>query len=110
MGVTQQRLREALDLRKMTASELARSCGINKSAICKYLKGKITPKPASARSMAATLGVSPLWLMGFDEDMHKVEMPPIEKKEYNPIDYMKLTPTNRAKLRGYYQALLDTQE
>ena len=110
MKYIKDQLREALKVQNMTSAELSRRSGVDRSAICRYLKGTITPKPAAVELMAAALGVSPMWLMGFDEDMHKVEIPPVEKKEYNPINYMKLTPSNRIRIQAYYQALLDTQE
>lgn len=103
------RLLQALELQLMTSAELSRRSGIDKSSICRYLKGTITPKPYAVKSMAQALGVSASWLMGFDEDIQLAEIPPIEKKDYNPIDYMKLTPANRIRIKAYYQALLDTQ-
>ena len=104
------RLREALDLRAMTSAELSKRCGINKSAICRYLQGTIGPRPQAAEALAVALGVSPAWLLGFDGDMKPVDIPEIQPREYNPIDYSKLNQANKIRIKAYYQALLDTQE
>jgi transcriptional regulator with XRE-family HTH domain len=50
----------------ISASELARRSDINKSAICRYLKGLITPKQNNVVSLAKVLHVDPVWLMGYD--------------------------------------------
>ena len=104
------RLQQALDMRGMSAAELSRRCGVNKSGICRYLKGTVEPKPSAVKSVAEALGVSPAWLLGFDGEPKSVEIPPITKSEYNPIDYSKLNTSNKIRIKSYYQALLDTQE
>jgi len=103
------RLRTAMNAQNMSGSELALRCGLNKSAICRYLNGKINPKLSAIDLMAQALGVSSTWLLGYDTDMKLTEIPPLPKREYNPIDYNKLSPVNKIKIKAYYQALLDTQ-
>jgi len=104
------RLRQALDMRSMSASELSRRCGIHKSVISRYLRGIMEPKPSAVKNVADALGVSPAWLLGFDGELKTVEIPPIVKNEYNPIDYSKLSGPNKIRIKAYYQALLDSQE
>jgi len=103
------RLNEAMELRNMTSSELARRSHIDKSAICRYLKGKITPKPKAAEALARSLGVSPLWLMGYDSDMKVADIAPIIPRNHNVLDISELSPKNRIRIKAYYQALIDTQ-
>ena len=110
MDSIQNRLQQALNFRGMSATELSKRCGIDKSGICRYLKGKIIPKPKATESMAKALGVSPTWLMGFDEDMRPSQIPTTKSKVDNPIDFSRLTKINKIRLQAYYQALLDTQK
>lgn len=61
-----ERLTEALKSKCIKAIELSRLCGINKSTISQYLSGKYTPKQDRVTIIAEVLGVSPLWLLGYD--------------------------------------------
>ena len=97
------RLREALELRKMSMSTLSKKSGIDKSIVSRYLHGKAVPKVAAIIKMSQTLDVDPAWLSGYDD----AELP---KEHISPIDLSKLTSENVTRLVAYYQALLDTQE
>lgn len=108
--VFKNRLQETMNLRGMSAAELSRRSGLNKSALCRYLQGKLRPKPDAAIALAEALGVSPAWLVGFSDEAKTVDIPKPERKEYNPIDYSKLSKKNKIRIVAYYQALLDTQE
>ncbi len=70
------RLTEALEMRDMTATELAKRSGVSKSNICRYMKGTIQPRPSALISMAEVLQVSPIWLLGLDvtEDSESVDV------------------------------------
>ena len=96
------RLREALELRQMTAAELSRKSGVDKGSISNYLKGKFIPKHSSIFEMARALDVSPSYLLGFAVT--------IEGKAVADLDVTKLSEINQAKLEAYYKALLDSQE
>lgn len=69
---TSDRLKEALTLRKIKQSELARITGIDKSSISLYINGRYSPKGDKLYKLASALGVSPAWLSGFNAPM--VEM------------------------------------
>ena len=99
------RLQEALDMRGMTAAELAVISGIQKSSLSRYLKGTNIPRGNAIAKMAAALDVTPSWLLGYDSPL-KVSI----NVSKSPIDLTKLTKTNKARLLAYYQALLDSQE
>lgn len=64
-----ERIREALEVRCMTASELSKKSGIGKGSISKYLNGFVVPKQSAIGEMARALNVSPAWLMGYDVNM-----------------------------------------
>ena len=95
------RIREALNKRGMTASELATKSGIGKGSISKYLKGTVVPKQSAIDYISRALGVSPVWLLGYNVTMDGQEV---------LIDVDKLSDVNKEKLKAYYQALIDSQE
>lgn len=97
-----ERIKEGLELRDMLPSELAKSSGISKGLISRYLKGTVIPKQNAIGKMAEALNVSPAWLLGYDLTP---EGEPIVR-----VDMDKLTESNQARLLAYYQALLDAQE
>lgn len=69
------RLRLALERKGMIAQELADRTGIHKSSISQYVNGSHIPSNIRAGKIAAVLGVSPAWLMGFDVPMFEQEKP-----------------------------------
>ena len=97
------RLKEALELRKMMPVELARKSGINKGSISKYLNGSNLPKQNNIGALAKALEVSPTWLMGYDVTMERELLP-------SEIQLDKLTEENRTRILAYYPALIDSQE
>lgn len=64
MDIFKDRLTEAMALRGMRASELAKRTGLSKARISQYVNGKFIPKSDAILSIAEVLGVSELWLMG----------------------------------------------
>lgn len=80
----------------INSKELAKRTGLSESAISRILSGEIVPRQKRFMALATALRVDYVWLMGYDES--------------NLIDIDKLTPANRARLRAYYQGLLDSQE
>lgn len=61
------RLREALDMNRMTAAELSKRTGISEGSISQYLKGTVLAKQDKVYAISRVLGVSMDWLMAFDE-------------------------------------------
>ena len=72
--VTAKRLIQALDRLGMRAQELADKTGLNKASISQYVNGTHAPSNISAGKMADVLGVSPVWLMGYDVPMFENEL------------------------------------
>ena len=65
---TARRLRDAMDLKHITAKELSERSGVNKSSISQYVNGLHKPSNIAAGKMAEVLGCNLLYLMGFDID------------------------------------------
>lgn len=63
------RLKEALQVRQMRASELEAITEVPKSAISFYLAGKSKPKADRLYIIARALDVSEAWLLGYDVPM-----------------------------------------
>ena len=70
-----QRLREGLDVRNMTQSELASRSQISKSSISRYIKGDWEGKQGAVYALAQALGVTEAWLMGYDVPMQGNDVP-----------------------------------
>ena len=113
------RLNEALQIRNMTANELAKQSGLNKGSISKYRRGDIVPKQNAIAAMARALTVSPAWLMGYDvlmEPSHIVETMPEgtyrigEQKPDIWLDFESLSENNKKQVASYIQFLKKQEE
>ena len=65
------RLRQALDIKRVTQAELARGTGIGKGSISCYLKGLYEAKQDYLTLIGNYLNVSEVWLMGYDVPMER---------------------------------------
>lgn len=66
---TGDRIRQARLLRKLTQDELGRQIGVQKSAIAKYENGRVVNlKRETIHALAKALDVSPIWLMGMEDN------------------------------------------
>lgn len=101
--IIKDRLNEALHLRDITAADLSRMTGINKSSLSRYLSGESIPRSLAIGKMAEALHVNPAWVLGYDVPMENGT--PFVKLE---ID--KLSPENKQRLFAYYEGLLASQE
>jgi transcriptional regulator with XRE-family HTH domain len=63
---TAERLREAMTAAGKTQADLMRETELNRSAISRYLSGDYEPKQRAIVKLAQALGVSEMWLWGFD--------------------------------------------
>lgn len=61
-----ERLKEAMHDNKMTSTELVEKTGIDKGYMTSYIKGTRQMNNSSSYMIAKELGVSPVWLIGFD--------------------------------------------
>ena len=70
------RLKEAMQEKGITASELSRQSGVGKNMISYYLAGKCLAKQDKVYLLAKTLGVDPGWLMtGVEPEKTERTMP-----------------------------------
>jgi len=99
--IIKDRLNEAMKIRGMSASELAKRSGLAKSSVSRYLTGENIPRSIAIGKMATALDVSPVWILGYNLTMDGEEI---------QIDIEKLSEDNKTRLLAYYQALLDSQE
>lgn len=63
---TADRLREAMNDAGKTQADLMRETGLQRSAISRYLSGEYEPKARAIGKLAMALGVSEMWLFGYD--------------------------------------------
>lgn len=65
------RIAEALTIRNMKQVELAEKTGISKGTINNWLKQRYQPKQKALYTLANALGVSEMWLAGYDVPMER---------------------------------------
>lgn len=63
---TADRLRMAMSDANKTQADLMRDTGLQRSAISRYLSGEYEPKALAVGKMSKALGVSEMWLFGYD--------------------------------------------
>ena len=73
MSTFAERLKYALNLKKMSQADITKKTGIGKSSISTYLTGEYEPKQKNTYKLAKALNVNEAWLMGFDVDMERKE-------------------------------------
>ena len=66
-----ERLKAAMEYADTRQTELSQRTGIDRSAISSYLTGRYAPKQDNILKIARVLGVSEVWLMGYDVPMRK---------------------------------------
>ena len=64
------RLRQAMDEKKISASELSKVSGVDKGSLSNYINGKYAPKQDKVFALAKALDVDAGWLMTGDERPH----------------------------------------
>lgn len=65
-----ERLKEALEIKNVSRSELGRRTGFNRQVIYQYLNGQTVPRSVNVEKIAKALNVDVAYLMGFDVDIH----------------------------------------
>ena len=65
------RIKEALEKRELTQSELAEKANIDKGQLSSYISGKYKPRQNNIDALSVALNVSEAWLMGFDVPMER---------------------------------------
>ena len=65
-ATTAERLREAMTAAGKKQLDLAKATGLSHSTISRYLSGQMEPKQKAISSLAGVLGVSEMWLWGYE--------------------------------------------
>lgn len=76
-ATTAERLREAMDAAGKKQLDLAKATELSHSTISRYLSGQMEPKQKAISRLAIVLGVSEMWLWGYDVPMSRT---PEQKK------------------------------
>lgn len=69
VALTKDRIREAMQAVGKKQADLVRETGLNRGTISRYLSGEVEPRMEAAYKLAAALGVSEMWLGGYDVPM-----------------------------------------
>lgn len=111
--IVKDRLNEALNLRGMTAADLAKKSGLNKSSISRYLTGENIPRSIAIGKMSKALGVNPAWVLGYDVPIEAADPGSVKEgsliADEKRIDFEQLNDLNKERLIAYYEALRDSQ-
>lgn len=71
MGITSERIKQAMELRGLKQADIVERTGINKGALSSYISGRYNPKQNNTYLIAKALNVSEAWLMGADVPMER---------------------------------------
>ena len=104
-STTSIRLKEAMNIRKVKQSDLARSTGLGKGGISNYVTGRYEPKSDIIAKLAKALNVSEMWLWGYDVPMERQD-----KKKSAPLEEVKLSEGERALIDLFRQVPEDKQQ
>ena len=74
VATTPARLEEAMRIADKKQIDLARETGLSHSTISRYLSGAVEPRQDATHKLAEVLGVSELWLWGYDVPMNRTEV------------------------------------
>ena len=72
-STTSARLQEAMQSAQMKQADLARATGLGKGGISNYVTGRYEPKSDVISKLAKALGVSEMWLWGYDVPKERTE-------------------------------------
>ena len=102
------RLKQVMEERDISASELSRLSGVGKSDISNYLNGKYMPKQDKVFLLANALGVNPGWLMtGVEQrtESEESEAPITDEARILAKGIDKLPPEQRAQALAVVRAM-----
>ena len=77
IDTTANRIRIAMEFAGKRQIDIVRETGIDKGMMSHYLKGRYEPKQDATYKLAKCLGVSEMWLWGYDCPMER----PVEQKK-----------------------------
>lgn len=113
-----ERIKQGLEIREITQTQLAARANIDKGQLSSYISGKYKPRQNNIDALAAALNVNEAWLMGFDVPMERISnnvetdqlvSKSVECKEILEI-CEQLSTHNQRKVLTYSKNLLSTQQ
>lgn len=104
--ITSKRLSESLYRVNMKPQELANASGVSKSSISQYINGSHKPSELTAKRLAKILGVSPLWLMGYNILDKSLDFS--QDSEYIS-KFLSLNSNHKYQVYGYIDRLLEEE-
>lgn len=72
-ALTKDRLLEAMREIGKSQADLVRDTGLNRGTISRYLSGAVEPRHEATHKLAKALGVSEMWLFGYDAPKVRTE-------------------------------------
>lgn len=109
VSTTQERLAEMMREFDITAADIVRKTGINKSTLSNYINGKRVADQEHLSIIADPYGIDPAWLMGYDVPMKPLTqinldvLDPDDAELYRQI--ANLPPDKKSALRNMLQLL-----
>jgi transcriptional regulator with XRE-family HTH domain len=103
---TAERLREAMVAAGKRQVDLVRETGIDRGSISSYLSGRYVPKQTAINKLAIALGVSEMWLWGYDAPAERT----IEQKNNDIITNAVVKMRNDEKFFSVVESLLSLNE
>ena len=113
-----ERIKQGLEIREITQTQLAARANIDKVQLSSYISGKYKPRQNNIDAIASALNVSEAWLMGFDVPMERVPNK-TESVQSSSVSAQckeiievcnQLSPHNQRKVLAYSKNLLSTQQ
>ena len=113
-----ERIKQGLEIREITQTQLAARANIDKGQLSSYISGKYKPRQNNIDALAAALNVNEAWLMGFDVPMERasnnVEIDQSVSKSVECKEILEiceqLSTHNQRKVLTYSKNLLSTQQ
>lgn len=110
------RLRQAMEEKGVSATELSNRTNIGKSSISAYLKGEYMARQDKLDDIAQALGENPAWLMGFDieRNLSIIDYNIIEKEyksqQQKHATSTELTPKDEQEIDKKIQSILSEMD
>ena len=113
-----ERIKQGLEIREITQSQLASRANIDKGQLSSYISGKYKPRQNNIDALATALNVNEAWLMGFDVPMERVQKKTDSQQTVSPSNECKeiidvceqLSNHNQKKVLTYSKSLLSAQQ
>lgn len=121
---TSDRLKELMQMRGLRQADIlekiepyCREFGVKipRNALSQYITGKVKPKQDKLSILGMALGVSEVWLMGYDVPMEREEAQtpdagPVPGRDEIAMLFEGLSPENQKKVLDYVRALSVVQK